>query len=83
MFYQSKYVEVLIEGLIMDGCMSLTSTPKCVVSLHWAITRVQPEWSPYSETAHNIDIRIDSASTKLPFTMMKWNSMYVVQNIWN
>ena len=41
-----------IKGLIMDGCVLLTSTPECVVSPRRAIPRAQPEGSPRGETTH-------------------------------
>ena len=42
----------LFKGLIMDGCVLLTSTPECVVSLRRVIPRAQPEGSPRGETTH-------------------------------
>ena len=33
---------MLFKGLIMDGCVLLTSTPECVVSPRRAIPRAQP-----------------------------------------
>ena len=41
-----------VKGLIMDGCVLLTSTPECVVSPRRAIPRAQPEGSPRGETTH-------------------------------
>ena len=43
---------LLFKGLIMDGCVLLTSTPECVVSPRRAIPRAQPEGSPRGETTH-------------------------------
>ena len=43
---------VLFKGLIMDGCVLLTSTPECVVSPCRVIPRAQPEGSPRGETTH-------------------------------
>ena len=45
-------LHVLIKGLIMDGCVLLTSTPECVVSPRRAIPRAQPEGSSRGETTH-------------------------------
>ena len=42
----------IFKGLIMDGCVLLTSTPECVVSPRRAIPRAQPEGSPRGETTH-------------------------------
>ena len=51
--YLKKFpVGVLLKGLIMDGCVLLTSTPECVVSPRQAIPRAQPEGSPRGETTH-------------------------------
>ena len=42
----------LFKGLIMDGCVLLTSTPECVVSPRRAIPRAAPSGSPRGETTH-------------------------------
>ena len=44
---------VVFKGLIMDGCVLLTSTPECVVSPRRVIPRAQPEGSPCGETTHS------------------------------
>ena len=50
-FYKFPYG--MFKGLIMDGCVLLTSTPQCVVSPRRAIPRAQPEGSPRGETTHS------------------------------
>ena len=51
-WYLSKMTHTLLKGLIMDRCVLFTSTPLCVVSPRWEITRAQPERLPRGETTH-------------------------------